>query len=426
MAESALVAVSMVFGKALSLVWKIITARQGSSAVGEIEFILTTTNLLAALAILGLPMTVTIWTAKDQPKQSIQRNFLLDSLVFALISGTALAITAQIIFSIWPNLISKTQILPSTYLWSVPLIGIGEILWAWFNGRKQYLAFAFGKYIGQPLFRLASLAIMIALGIGWQNWIPQHLNSAVIGVCLVTAILATKAWKKLQSPVGITLWSKVRKNYWHQSFLLSGSLALYVLYSSSDVYWLTIFHGPAVVGIFSLLLALATLLELVFLPILNLLQTRLGAFQNQPTKGFNFAIKNGLISLSLGVIGSLLLLVFKPWIVLLFGNTGSVIITSQLAWLLIWKLVANSWVLPIRHFLDFFGFQKQTLWAMSLSFLFKIMLSWLLVPKFAITGIIAANIGAEILHSISLIVILKMSHLFQSIQKSPEFLPAKN
>lgn len=412
-AESVLVAASMVVGKILSLGWKIVTARQGPSAIGEVEFILTTTNLLATLAIQGLPMAITIWTARYHHQLKLQRQLLTESIIFALLTGTGLALVAHIAFIIWPQLIGQTQISPLTYLWTVPLIGLSELIWAWLNGRKEYSAYAFGKYVGQPLLRVLGVISLLAFGLQAQFWIPQHLNLAVVSVCVISLLMGIKIWQdhRTQAKNFTQTWPELRTSYWHQGGMLSSSLVLYVLYGSSDIYWLTAFHGPATVGIFSLLLAVTALLDLLFLPILNLLQTRLGAFKDHPQAGLAFLIKHSLLSVILGTVGSLVLLVGKPWIALLFGNTGAGIVTSQLAWLLIWKLLLNGWVLPVRHYLDFFGLQKQTLWSMLVSFVIKLWLSWWLVPQFGLTGIIIANLCAEIIHAGVLVVILKTSRL---------------
>lgn len=411
--ESGLVAGAILLGKAFSLVWKITTAHQGTQVVGEIEFILTTINLIAALAIQGLPMAVTIWTAKLQQQKKTDHPLLAESLSFGFMTAVILTLIAYGVFHFFPSLTGNMQTSPTAYLWVIPGIALLEVLSAWFNGRKLYGWYAIGKYLGQPLLRLCLFFGMLWLSIRQQDSIHLHLTLTVVILLLalfgkvLQQLSLDAAWQQNQSEK----WLSQRKKFWQQGVVLSGSLLLYVVYTASDIYWLNQFHSPSVVGVFSLLLALASLLELVFFPILNLLQTRLGIYSSQSSSSFQFLIKNIYISAIIGAITAVVLLAAKPLVVLLFGASGQEISTAQLGLILLWKLIANISVLPIRHYLDYFGQQKTTLLTMAVSFVTKIVLSSLLIPSYGIMGIIMANIGAELVHGLWLVHVLRTHYL---------------
>ncbi len=412
-AESGLVAGAILLGKAFSLVWKIISAHQGTQVVGEIEFILTTVNLIAAFAIQGLPMAVTIWTAKLQQQKKTDHPLMVESFGFGFTTAVVLTLVAYGVFHFFPSLTGNMQTAPAAYLWVVPGIALLELLSAWFNGRKLYGWYAIGKYLGQPMLRLCLFAVMLWLSVRQQNSVHLHLTLTVIILLLalfgkaLQQLSLDSVWQPRQSDK----WLSQRLQFWRQGAVLSGSLLLYVVYTASDVYWLNQFHSPSVVGVFSLLLALSSLLELVFFPILNLLQTRLGIYPSQSPASFQFLIKNILVSAVIGVVTAVVLLAAKPLVVLLFGASGQEISTSQLGLILLWKLIANISVLPIRHYLDYFGQQKTTLLTMTVSFVTKVLLSSLLIPSYGIMGIIIANIGAELIHGLWLVLVLRTYYL---------------
>lgn len=412
-AESALVASAILVGKLASLIWKIGTAHQGTQVVGEIEYILTTTNLIAALAIQGLPMAVTIWTARLHHEKQSDRHLISESLVFGLFTASILSLVALAAFNLFPSLTGQMQTPPITYLWVIPGIVAIELLSAWFNGRKLYHWYALGKYLGQPLLRVGLFFGLILCSVQQATVIHLHLTAAValllIGLGL-HALQVLRADITLQS-TQTSDWSKLKHKFWGQGAVLSGSLLLYVIYTASDVYWLNHYFAPSVVGTFSLLLALASLLELVFYPILNLLQTRLGIFQSQSQKSFAFLSKNIGISAVIGIATAIGLMLVKPYVVLLFGSSSQAISSQLLGLILVWKLIANTIVLPIRHYLDYFGWQKTTLLTMSGSFLLKGLLSWMLIPSQGILGVIIANIAAELLHALWLLYCLRSHYL---------------
>ncbi len=404
--ESLLVAVAMVVGKALSLAWKMVAAHQGAAVIGEIEIVLTTTSLLAAIAIQGLPMAITIWTAKLNQDELTRTKLLLQALAVALLSGIAAMMAGTWVLAQFPYLLGINAIAPNHYIWTVPIIAMSEIIFAWFNGRKHYNWYAFGKYTGQPLLRLMGFCLL-SLGLfSTTDIISLHLNAAVvIGFLIICFPVirelsrgALQSWRTTTSD-----WKTHNTLFWWQSLALSGSLVLYVIYTASDVYWLAHFHTPTMVGVYSLSLALTSLLELVFMPVLNLLQTRLSQFRHDPSEAWRFTLKNSFLTATFGLLASLFVLIFKPWLVLLFGSGGTEIYFYHVFWLLTWRLIANVLVLPMRHYLDFFDHQRQTLVTMLICFGLKFLLSWWLVPFHGISGIIAANIVADGLHALLLL-----------------------
>lgn len=414
-AESALVASAILVGKLASLIWKIGTAHQGTQVVGEIEYILTTTNLIAALAIQGLPMAVTIWTARLHHEKKSDRHLIGESLVFGLLSASLLTLIAHFAFKLFPSLTGQMQTPPVTYLWIIPGIVAIELLSAWFNGRKQYNWYALGKYLGQPLLRVCLFFGLILCSVQLSITIPLHLTIAVAVLLLGLTLHALHVLRSdSMQTQEMKDWPKLKSKFWGQGAVLSGSLLLYVIYTASDVYWLNHFFSPSVVGTFSLLLALASLLELVFYPILNLLQTRLGIFQSQTPESFAFLGKNISSSAVIGVLTAIALMLVKPYVVLLFGSSSQTISSLMLGFILVWKLIANTLVLPIRHYLDYFGQQRTTLLTMGGSFFLKALLSWLLIPTQGILGVIIANIGAELLHALWLVYILRGHYLRNS------------
>lgn len=413
--ESVLVAVAMLLGKLASFVWKITTARQGTQIVGEIEFILTTTNLIAALAIQGLPMAVTIWTAKLHQQKKSDQPLLLESVRFGVVTAVILSLLALIAFQVFPQLAGQMTISPKTYLWIIPGIVLLELLSAWFNGRKLYDWYALGKYLGLPLFRATLYFGLLYSFLSQESIITLHLNTAVVlllAIMIIKAMIMQKKERKDTRFAATTIaWQETRKKFWNQGALLSGSMVLYVIYSASDVYWLSHFHTPTLVGTFSLTLALASLLELVFYPVLNLLQTRLSVFQQQPNQALSFLGKNIGMSAIIGGITAIGLMVVKPLLVPLFGVSSSAISSQILGLILVWKLLENLLVLPLRHYFDFFGHQRSTLTTMSAAFVAKLLLSWLLIPTQGIMGVVLANIGAEIIHAAWLLYLLGKHYL---------------
>lgn len=413
--ESLAVAFAMIIGKALSFGWKIIASHQGAAVVGEIEIILTTTSLLAAIAIQGLPMALNIWTAKLGQDKSTRLGILVQSVGVAVLSSTTITLLGLIVLHYFPKLLGDTTISPQSYFWTIPLVTISELLFAWLNGRKKYHWYAFGKYTSQPLWRLVSLALMGMAAIPLGKIIPIHLNLAVLLTLLISM------WPVI-SEIGLDairasakkIWNTHYPAFWWQSLALSGSLVLYVIYTASDVYWLAYFHTPTIVGMYSLSLAITSLLELVFMPILNLLQTRLAQYRTNPLAAWSFTLHNSLITATLGVLASLLVLIGKPLLVWLFGQGGSEILFFHVFWLLIWRLIANVIVLPTRHYLDFFDHQHQTLVCMAVSFVVKFGLSWWLVPLQGISGLIIANLIAEMIHAGMLLVVVRHYHLRNS------------
>lgn len=404
-AESAQVAAAILVGKTASFFWKILTANQGTHVVGEIEYILTTTTLLAALAVQGLPMAVTIWTAKWLNRKKNDSQIVHTSLAIGISLSIVVTGIALFVFNYFPGLVGQMTISPQRYLWTIPLIVVIELMSAWFNGRKQYIWYSFGKYAGLPLARLSLLALLLTASTNQQTQITAHINGAVSAVALILSsstiftLMRQQSNKPSFTVYSLFLsWSDL-KQFWQQSMLLSGSLLLYIVYTASDVYLLSYFHNPSLVGVYSLLLALASLLEMVFYPILNLLQARLSNFHDDAQLALRFLYKNMAISAGIGIATALLLVGIKPLVVPLFGMSATSIPTSLFLLTLIWKLISNTLVLPIRHYLDYFNQQKITLNTMSGSFILKVLLSLTVVPSFGIAGILIANTMIELIHA---------------------------
>jgi hypothetical protein len=73
------------------------------------------------------------------------------------------------------------------------------------------------------------------------------------------------------------------------------------------------------------------------------------------------------------------------------------------ALILLQKVLESSVVMPLRHFLDFYGYVRLTLWLMGLILIGKLILSYTLILAYGLPGILTAQILTQVFHGISLI-----------------------
>jgi O-antigen/teichoic acid export membrane protein len=399
--SGSLVIGAMILGKSFSFVWKILLARLGSENLGQTQVVLTLLTLVSSLALLGFPFSLTRFISIAHAQK---KKLLAEKLLYFVIKKTStysvLLMMAGVLLiplsSNWLNLHLITSTQDIWVLLAVPFLVISEVFWNYFNARQQTALYAVGKYVIQPVFRLVLLLAFMSFVMNQETLILIHVIGATILAAILTLAVSRFSLEKLK----LKLSPKISRDFVRYSTPIAGSLFLYVLFGSIDVFLLNQFTTVQVIGVYAVLVLLAELSDVFFLPFVNLIQPFMGSLHQRKQQGGRFILATCLLLLIGGGVVSFAIFELREFIInVIFGGEYTPAI-ALVGFILISKILESAFVLPIRHFLDFYGFVKETFIAMLLTLVMKISLGIYLVSQYQLPGLLITQISVQVFHVI--------------------------
>ncbi|MBU1326557.1 oligosaccharide flippase family protein [Patescibacteria group bacterium] len=394
-----IVLLAVVFGKSVSLLWKLLLARIGPQSLGTVEIALTVFTTLSSFSLLGLHTAlmrfVTIHTAKKAHGQA--QVLLWVSLKIATAIGLLLVMLFLKYPHILPSLIdSSAPLLESLlpYLWIIPLFAASELLWSFLAATKQMASYAIAKYVFQPAFRLFFITAAMIVGVGTSGILVPHLVYSGVASCVLSIALVIRRVNTRPS----STCTPTIKPFLLFALPMGGSFIAFVLYGALDVFLVGRYLGIAQVGLLSAVFIISGIPDAIYAPLLNIFQTYLGNTYTNIRQGFSFTVSNCMLFLVVGAITGAFVYLLRQGIVTYFmGPPYQTIVPLVGAFLLI-KILQDAIVLPLRHFLDFYGYVHHTFVLMLISTLVKLIVGIRTVPAVGLTGVILMQTAGIIVH----------------------------
>jgi O-antigen/teichoic acid export membrane protein len=400
------VLIAMVVGKAISFIWKLVLARQGADVLGHTQLLLTLIGLVSGLVLLGFPAALTRFSALNYQKkmQASSRQLLAIILKYLVLLSLLVAgvgpILGRWLESTWSIKLTNT---PQDFviLYTLPLLVVSELIWAYFNGQRQLGRYSWGKFVLQPFFRLITLVGLLVWGVSANGLVVGHISLAIIASGLISfwivqlPLLSVVKATRRQLPSGFVAYATP----------LNLSAVAFMIFGSIDVFLLNQFTSIETIGLYAVLVLLAELMDIFFLPALNILPSFLSQYHQKASAGGLFVLKVMFVLLIGG--GSLALILFAAKdlvITWLFGQQYALAL-SLVGLVLIQKVAESAVVMPLRHYLDFYGYVKQTFILMLVILVVKLALSYFLIGQWGLAGALSALVIVQILHALGCVVV---------------------
>ena len=384
-------------GKLISFLWKLLLARSGPQALGTVELALTVFTIVSSFALLGFHTALLRFVSVNS--KNAKRSFALVSFTLRIVVAFGCLIVAlflskpEILARVLRSSIQELEFIQN-YLWIAPLFAISELLWTYFAATKHILLYSSVKYILHPALRLFALIVGLALGIQLRILLLPHLAIAAVGTVTISL------WRALRfgSFFGQSLSLKQAREFLSFSAPMSASFLTFAVYGALDVILLARHWGTEYIGLFAALVVLSDIPDMVLIPLLNILQAYLSDSYTNVQRGLRFVVTNMRLFFGVALVLSLTVyLIRRPLIVYLFGEQYEGI-AGFLGWFLIVKIIQSTAVLPLRHFLDFYGHVRLTFFLMILSLGIKFAVGVSTVAAFGLTGIVAAQLSGVAVH----------------------------
>ncbi len=395
-----LISVCIVIGKALSFFWKTLLFKTDPSLLGLSELILTVATVFSSFSLLGMNTALVRFVSKYRREKSDQ---VAELPAFSLALAIGIFILLSILLTshlIPPSLFyaSDTSLQLSVILSLSLVMTIQEIFLSILLGKKRIFQFGFFKYIVQPFLRFLLLIIFFIFFTSKVAAIPLHL---IIAAFLSTLLLSFPIRKSLKMKLSKLIPpTPMQKEFIKYVIPMSGSFITYVLFTSSDIFFLQRYSTLAVIGTYAILSTISEVLDAVLTPFLNLFHTYLGDYTH---KGAlikrNILFKQFLFFSFVSGFYIFILFLFRHFI-LTFYKIDTTQITQILFLFLFAKALNSSIVLPLRHFFDFENHVKMTFIFMILVLILKIALLWYFIPTFGLLGIAFTQLITVVSHVI--------------------------
>ncbi|MDQ3008608.1 MAG: oligosaccharide flippase family protein [bacterium] len=413
---------AILLGKATSLIWKVVLARLGPESLGFTQFILNILTLTSGFALLGLPATLTRFVAIAHSKHNatqVTALFYFVLRVTAVTSLFAVSIFVMILLLFSDELSMQLLKDPQNtiILVGIPFLVFTEVISSYLNGVRRVTSYSVLKYLLPPLLRLSLLGLLLLFGFQNNSLLTQHILLSTIIASLGGLMLSHFSWNKVKTKLKPVLQRELIK----YSVPVSGSFLLFIAFGSLDTLLINKYIGITAVGLYSVLLLLSEITDIFFLSFINLIQPYLGSLFDQKRKGGRFVILTCLFLVVGGVAISLPIYIFRDFILdTLFGSEYAVV-GSFVAFILLQKVLESALVMPLRHFLDFYGYVKETFSLMLLMLIIKVGLSWYLISHYGFYGAMISQVIIQVIHAaacVGLITVIFKRQLYTSIMKS--------
>ena len=422
--SSANVLGAVIIGKLLSFVWKVYIARQGPTSLGLVEITMTVLFTLSSFSLLGLHTAlirfVTIATSKNA------HNAARTLLLLALRISTSLALCIVAFFLLFPEALPRLIHASSSqladiqhYIWVVPIMAATEIFWAYLAAIKHTNTYALIKYIGPPFFRIAALYTLITIGVNGRQSLIVH---PVIAACL-TFLLTLYLLRKQIAP-SAPLAKKHLSKFFAFSLPMNGSFVLFVLYKALDTILVARYLGPTYIGLLASLVLISDIPNALFIPLLDIFQAHMGNAHTSIRKGALFTTANSAIFFLIGASMCLMLYLFRQNIIQVFLGREYFQIIPFVGIFLFLNLLETTIILPIRHFLDFYGHVRITLFLMGIATVVKCVVGIRFIPTLGLWGVLHMQIWATAIHLVSCLIaawfVTKSNNQKVARQSTPE------
>ncbi len=389
---------AVIIGKLISLIWKLYLARLGPSSLGLVEITMTVLFSLGSLSLLGFHTALIRFVTIATVKNATQTARALLNVVLRISLSLALCIIAffllfphalPVLFSASSNQLAQIQ----RYLWIVPFISLTEVFWSYLASIKHMSEYALAKYIAPPSFRLIALITLIVIGARVDMSLIIH---PVIAALL--AFLLSLAFMKNHLTQIIPLTKQQLIGFISFAVPMNGSFILFVLYEALDTILVARYLGTKDIGLLSALVLIADVPNALFVPLLDIFQAHMGKAHASIRKGALFLTTNSIIFFVTAIGMCSVLFILRHDIVRIFlGNEYSYIIPFVGMFLFL-TAIKTSIILPVRHFLDFYGYVRTTLFLMAFSLIVKGGIGIYAIPRFGLLGVIYMQIGATFIH----------------------------
>lgn len=406
----------MLGGKGLSFLWKVILAQAGPSALGFVQLSLVSLTLLANLCLLGLQTTIirfiTIMRQRKQPKAA-------DAvLLFTFKVSMSVALILSIVVWVLPSLARDTLQLHSMsdtsirlLMSALPFFLASELLVSYFNATQQMVQYGLGKYVLQPFFRLLLLFIVLFSPFATEFSVVLHIVLAGVLSTVVLFVMSV-LWKD-RSRWSVSLEDSYRQEFLDYSVPVAGSFLLFIAYGTIDTFLISRSMAIEYVGLYSALLLLVELTDVVFLPSLNLLYAHLGSFEKNLSAGTRFVAEKMVVFVVLALLVFMSMAMFKDTLITFILGNEYMSISVFVLPLLVAKLLETTLLFPLRHLLDFYGYVRLTLGFMAITLLTKIIAGAYFTHLYGIWGIVLTVAAVNSLHVVACIVAVGIILRFQ-------------
>lgn len=388
----------MFIGKGISFFWKIILARIDISSLGFVEVILTSITLLLSFSLLGIQTSIVRFMAIALHKKNFKKIYAYLFFCFKVVITTSLIVVLTgLLFTDIFNKFLKigTGGLPgiNKFIWILPFIAVTEIIISYLNAIKKIKIYSIIKYIFNPLFRIGFLLIFLIFNLAGN----KHLLIQVLLAYFFTFIfsLLVSDIKKLKF---FSLSKKDIKKFIQYTLPMTGSFLFFTIYGASDIFLLNYFTNLKIVGDFAILIIFADLIDLFLLPSLNFFQSFLGKFNQNKKEGLEFILFNILVFLVIGLIIIFLVFLLKGFLIKYLFKKEIIAVSNLLLFVMLLKLVQSGIILPLRHFLDFYGHTNWTLKLMIGALTVKVIFAIFFIINFGLVGLFYALAIAEFIH----------------------------
>lgn len=394
---SSAVIFTLILGKLVSLVWKIVLARVGPEALGTTEVILTVVTMLSSFSLLGIHTTLTRFVAI-----AIQQNREARAGDLLRFAGKLCALLSCIVLIgiyTYPAALTflgqTNQTIIATYAWLFPFVVASELVLAYINAYRNVWGYGIGHYLIPPIIRLGLLLTLLSLHRSTTFLVGDHLKFAIILTAAINFLQLVPYLRARQ-----TLPTAYIRQFITYIMPTAGSFILFVLYGSVDVLILTKYVPLASVGYYVAGVAVADTTDIVFLPLLTFFHSYLATFYDHMTDGILFTLKSVAALLILSVIVATVIYTQKSLLVTLMLGTSYTSIGAFIGILLFLKILQSGLVLPFRHFLDFYGYVGSTFVLMATSLATKLVIGILFIPRMGIPGVFLMQAGSILVHLI--------------------------
>lgn len=272
-----IVFVGIIFGRGIGYFYRMLVARYlGPFDYGLLSLGLDVLNILAPIAILGLPVGITRYVAFYKGKQDLQRikGVFVTSYKIILISGLSFAITLFLLSDWISSTIFKTielSLILKIFAIGAPFSILTTITVAGICSFKQMKYKVYVNDIFQKLFILTGIILSIFLGFGIIGVTLTYTVGFIGAFLLAFYFLETKLFPLIKSKVKAISISKELLSF---SGPLMFAAILWVIMGRIDTLMLGYFINPVQVGIYHaafptaiLLLVVLTSTEMIFMPV---------------------------------------------------------------------------------------------------------------------------------------------------------------
>lgn len=385
--QGAEIIAAVLIGKAFAALWKLLLARIGPTQFGVISIALTAFYTFSSFGLLGFHTALMRFVAIAKNARRTEAAHALLRLSVKLTLAVSLLLMAAV--TAFPDMLpfvlsaSARAIGPvRAYLWIAPVLALSELLWSYMAATGNMRRYALSKYVSTPVLRLSFLAVLILLGKTTVPYLLLHLGVSsllafVLAVGLIIRYRDKAAWNTPSD-----------SRFLPYAIAMSGSFLAFTLYGALDVLFAARFLGPQAVG---LLAALGMLtqdaLDILYGPLLNVIPAHMGSMRRDIRAGFSFIGANiGMFLMTGTVLAIAIFSVRRPVVTYLLGPSYETIV-PLVGLFLLTRVADNAIVLPLRHFLDFYGHVRLTLILMLISLAAKGVTGAVMIPRLGLYGI---------------------------------------